>query len=94
MNNVQILPLFRRRMLNLLDCRLVSHPLRPSVFSLFWRKKGKWGREKREEGRKKEERGRGNEEGNGGEQGYNRQPSQPEGLTLLAPRFSSGPLGT
>jgi hypothetical protein len=45
-------------------------------------------REKKEERRKKEKRGRGKEEG-----GCNRQPSQPEGLTLLAPRFSSGPQG-
>jgi hypothetical protein len=28
------------------------------VFYLFWRKKGKWGREKREERRRNEEEGR------------------------------------
>jgi hypothetical protein len=66
MNNVQILPLFRRRLLNLLDCRLVSHPPRPGVFSLFWRKKGKWGRKKREEGREKKEGGTRKREGGGG----------------------------
>jgi hypothetical protein len=61
------------------------------VFYLFWRKKGKWGRKKREEGREKKEGGTRKREGGGG---YNRQPSQPEGLTFLAPRFSSGPLRT
>jgi hypothetical protein len=47
-------------------------------------------REKKEERRKKEERGREKEEEGRGD---SRQPSQPEGLTLLAPRFSSGPQG-
>jgi hypothetical protein len=28
------------------------------VFSLFWRRKGKWGREKKEERRRNEEEGR------------------------------------
>ncbi|NJM49355.1 MAG: hypothetical protein HC860_26880 [Alkalinema sp. RU_4_3] len=60
MNDAQILPLFRLRLLNLLDCQRVRHLPRPDVFCLFWRRKGKLER-------RNEERGRGRSRGLVGE---------------------------
>jgi hypothetical protein len=42
---IQRLPLFCPRLLNLLECRLVSRPPRPNVFALLCRKKRELGME-------------------------------------------------